>query len=397
MEQTPDEKQIEELLENIKPTSSARLDRRISHAPWTQQAVNRRHFGIATVLVVLVAVSIIAATPQGRAWAQTILRFFERAESNTQPLSTPHSPEPVWGLSIAEAKDLAGFDVRVPDYLPPGYGLKTVIFNPQNGAVIQLYEFSPRQAGESFALIQSHTNPTELIGSDATVEMMEIGGIPVEYVNGTWLAAAGSVTEQWIAGQSVNTFHWQSGGFYYTLQFWVDDTFSPAYLSKQDMITEIEIVMGLRTSWPDKVNLNNLTSYEDVERAAGFDILTPSVLPEGFVLSHGAYEPENQRVVLIYRSKDGSSEDSLVIFEIAGATPANSWDGFPAGAVETVSIGTTTGTFVRGAIVDDVYDPDFGLSVNWVTDGLFIQVRFTGGSSSAQLDEAILEIARSMR
>jgi hypothetical protein len=101
---------------------------------------------------------------------------------------------------------------------------------------------------------------------------------------------------------------------------------------------------------------------------------------------------------LIYGPEDGSSDDSLVIFEIAGASPANSWDGFPAGAVEMVSIGDTPGTFLRGAVVDDVYDPNFGLSMIWETGGLYIQVRFTGGSSPNQLDETtMLEIARSMK
>jgi hypothetical protein len=347
---------------------------------------------------ILFAVLVLFITPQGRAWAQTLLRFFERAESNTLPLSTPQSPEPIWGLSVAKAEELAGFKVRVPACVPPGYGLKTVIFNPQNGAVIQLYEFSPRQAGESFALIQSPTRPNDLIGSNATVETLDIGGTAVEYVSGMWFSGVGSDTEQWISGQPVHTFIWQEADFYFTLQFLVDETFSPAYLSQQDMTTEIEAVMGLRTSWPDKVNLNYLTSYDAVEKAAGFDILTPSVLPEGFIFNYGVYEPENQRAVLIYRSEDGLSDDSLVIFEIAGATPAVSWDGFPAGSVEAVSIGVTTGTFIRGAIVDSVYDPDFGLSIIWQIDGLYVQVRFTGGGSPVQLEEdAMLAIARSMR
>jgi hypothetical protein len=398
MKQIPDDKQIEKWLENLYPTSSERLDRRLSNAPWTQSAVNRRRLGIATVFIVFVAMSIVAVTPPGRAWAQTLLRFFVRAESNTQPMSTPPSPEPLWGLSIDKAEELAGFEVRVPACVPPGYSLKTVIYNPNNGAVIQLYEFSPRQAGEMFALIQSPTPPNDLIGSDATVETLDVGGTTVEYVSGMWFSGIGSATEQWISEQPVHTFIWQEEDFYFTLQFLLNETFSPAYLSEQDMLTEIEVVMGLRTSWPEAVNLNNLPSYDAVEKAAGFDILTPSALPEGFVFSYGVYEPENQRVVLIHRREDGSSEDSLVIFELAGATPADSWAGFPAGAVETVSIGAATGTFVRGAVVDGAYDPGFGLSVAWQIDGLYIQVRFSGGGSSPQLDETVvLEVARSMK
>jgi hypothetical protein len=439
MKHIPDEKQIEELLENLKPTSSKRLDRRLSNAPWTQRAVNRRRFGITAILFVLVAMSIIAATPQGRVWAQSLLHFFERGDAmpvapvtgGILPTRTPQptyqaelvtispgetdsgaffTPTPattgevgdvVYNLTLEDAQKLAGFAIRVPSVVPAGYDLSEISFDRQTDTVWQIYKFLPYQSGEMFVISQSPENAPITIGQDAAVEQIQVGDVMVEHVAGMWFAVTGASWETWDPNTPLHTFRWEEDGFYFTLQFVVGETFSPAYLSQQNMVAVIEVLMGLRTSMPDEVNLNYLTSYDAVAEAAGFDILTPSVLPEGFVFSHAVYEPENKRVVLIYRPEDGSrysSGASLVIFEIPGATPAVSWDGFPAGAVETVSIGTATGTFLRGAIVNGVYDPDFCLSVIWQIDGLYVQVRFAGGSYPAQLDEdAMLAIARSMK
>jgi hypothetical protein len=157
MKQTPDEKQIEELLENVKPTSSTRLNRRLSHAPWTQHAVNRRRFGIATVLVVLVAVSIVAATPQGRAWARGIIhqignfvitdepsdaeKYVATLQSGT-PTSTANpdwNPELVVSglLTVSQASTKAGFPVYGPVYIPDGYLLSSrdVLFSDSSTTV----------------------------------------------------------------------------------------------------------------------------------------------------------------------------------------------------------------------------------------------------------------------
>jgi hypothetical protein len=431
---------LQEALEEKIPSSEITLWNVVKNRLVTYKKITLRTRRVlrAAFATILVAVLVLFITSQGRAWAQTLLRFFDRGNGMPAPVAgevlPTRTPQPtyqaelvtvapgetdsgsfltpprgttgevgdvVYNLTLEDAQKLAGFDIRVPVAAPAGYQLSEISFDKQTYTVWQIYKFQPYQSGEMFIISQSRENAPITIEQDATVEQIQVGDVPVEHVTGMWFAEQGAAWETWDPNVPLQTFRWEDDGFYFTLQFVLGETFSPAYLSQQDMITEIEVLMGLQTSWPDTVNLNYLTSYEAVEEAAGFDIITPSMLPEGFVFSHGVYEPGNQRVVLIYRPEDGSrysSGTSLVIFEIPGATPAVSWDDFPAGAVETVSIGATTGTFVRGAIVDGVYDPGFGLSVLWETGGLHIQVRFAGGDSPAQLDEAaILEIARSMK
>ena len=61
------------------------------------------------VLAIVAALALLLATPQGQAWAQSVLRFFTRAESDTLPVqpfqltpiptlqaeSTPERPFPL--------------------------------------------------------------------------------------------------------------------------------------------------------------------------------------------------------------------------------------------------------------------------------------------------------------
>jgi hypothetical protein len=91
----------------------------------------------------------------------------------------------------------------------------------------------------------------------------------------------------------------------------------------------------------------------------------------------------------------------LTIFETSPIPEGDepSWDGFPPGAVEEVAIGDTTGIFVRGAIVDEVYDPDAGLSVTWETGGMRISIRFMGTVWNPERleKEQMIAIAESLR
>jgi hypothetical protein len=221
-----------------------------------------------------------------------------------------------------------------------------------------------------------------------------MGDILVEVASGSWYSSTGSNQLEWIDDASAHTFRWQQDSFIFTLQFLVGDTFSPAYLTKEDMQAVVEVVVGVRSELPTKVDLNNLKSVEEVEQVAGFQLLAPTLLPEGFVLERAVYEPENQRAIFIYRPNDtaGSmNHPSLIIFEVLKSDemlPAKYPDDFPAEAIEQVKIGETSGTLTRGAIVDGKYDPSSGLSLHWETNNLSITINYSGSSEhSAQLEK----------
>lgn len=404
-----------------------------------------RFAGVLTMLLVLLVGTVFFLTPQGQVTANNLFQLFRRAESNVLPLptglptesilptSTPFptqiiglqsvpteepgvffTPTPkekteqgtiTYGLTISEAEELAQFAIRAPNSLPSGYRLSEVTFDSQTRAVQQIYKYFPYQSGEMFVLSQEPSQPTDSVGQNAQIDQIQVGDITVEAVNGSWFSAAGSNQEEWINNAPVHTFRWQQDGFTFTLQFLVGDTFSSAYLSKDDMQAVVETVIGTLSAFPESMNLNNLASVEEVEQAAGFQLLAPTLLPEGFALERAVYEPENKRAVFIYRPKDtaGSmNHPSLIIFEIlkdGDTLPAIYPEELPPEAIEQVTIDTASGTLVRGAVVDGTYDPNFGLSLHWETDNLSITINYSGTSSHpAQLEKAdMIEIAEGLQ
>jgi hypothetical protein len=332
------------------------------------------------------------------------------ASAQDYPTNTPvpaptESNDPVGNLSIEEAEQLAGFNLRVPVSLPPGYRLDNVIYHPQTDEVAQFYGFHPYAAGEQFILHQRPSAPGDLVGQSATVEQMTVGGVSVEFVEGSWFGEAGAEAETWQTNSIHHTFRWQQGDFYFTLEILFDDadTWSPAYWNRDAMLALIEIVLGVRAEFPQQINLNNLTSIEQAESAAGFDLLAPVALPEGFVFSRAVFDPQSGIVRLFYQPASGSRDSSgvqLMILEKQGPGQlTETWEGFPQGAVETVTVGSSQATFVRGSMADGVYQADTTLHLVWDTANLSVKVIFsTNAYYPDRLDEAeMIAIAESMQ
>jgi hypothetical protein len=400
--------------------------------------------GLAALLVLLVGV-VFFLTPQGQVTAQNIFQFFRRAQSNVLPLPAGLPTEPILptktpvpmrvaglqpvpsgepnafftptpsgrtilgtttsGLTISGAEELAKYAIRVPKTLPSGYRLAEVMFDSQTQTVQQIYKYFPYQSGELFVLSQGPSQPAETIGQSAEINQIQVGDIPVESVSGTWLNELGSDVEEWVTGVPVQTFRWRQDGFYFALNIRVDDRFSPAYLSEDDMRALLEVIMGIRSALPEDINLNNLTSVEEAEKAAGFHLLAPAFIPEGFTLERVVYEPDNKRAVLIYRPKDtaGSMNNpSLVIYEILKSreTPSTAFqEELPPEAIEQVMIGIASGTYRRGAIENGVYDPDSGLSLSWETNDLCVNINYFNSSSHpSRLDKTdMIKIAEGLQ
>jgi hypothetical protein len=425
-------------------------DRRFHPIP--ARRVNMQKRLLSAGLIVLLAVAAGAAlffTPPGQAFAQGLYQFFTRAEGDSlstsasqptepppptrtaapthiaelqavapagdvadiegYPTATPVVPggpnAPLWNLTLDQAEQLAGYEVRVLASLPPGYRLDNVVYDPQTQEVEQFYGFHPYAAGEQFILHQRPSSPADVIGQSATVEQLNLGGLPVEYVAGSWYGENGAEAETWHPDSIHHTFRWQQGDFFFTLEILFDsaNTWSPAYWTQDGMLAMVEIAMGTRAEYPEQVNLNNLTSIAQAELAAGFDLLVPSTLPEGFVFSRAVFQPESRMVRLFYRPQDGSRDSSgtqLVIVEKLGAGQlAETWEGYPQGAVETVMVGSRQATFARGSMADGFYDPEGSLYLAWDTADLSIKIIYSAPSGyPTRLDrEQMIAIAESMQ
>ncbi len=399
------------------------------------------------IAIAVVAVTIVfLSSPQGQAAASGLLRFFTRASSDSLPLpanvatqalpptitpaptrvlplvnaKTPPAPTPsatplpegsrrqpdgsIWAGSVAEIQPVADFAIRALPNTPPGYALTDVIYLPSGGLVQQIYKYHPYQSGEMFIFSQQTTPAEDVIGQSAVAEQIEIDGMPVEVVQGSWFTAAGESKPQWAADAPVHTFRWQQDGFTFTLEFWVNEVFSPAYLEPADMQAMVEVAMGKRAAfptYPQRLDLQNL-SLEQAQEQAGYPVAAPSLLPEGFIFSRAAYDPGMAMVVLFYEPADASRHNtgtSLLVFQTPQTSTPTVWDGYPPEALETVEINGYEGLLARGSLVDNRYQADAALFLEWTTERLKITVRFYASDTSAPrlTREEIIAIAESVQ
>ncbi len=390
--------------------------------------------------ILLIVVALLGGTPQGRALAENAFSFFKRALSDVQPLSaagpteaaintrtpastfipeivpfnpadnptdglqTPTSSPEIHtggmlnGLSLEAVQSLAGYPLRVPSQLPEGYRFVSANLDQETQAVNQIYQFFPYQAGEMIVINQAPLEhspvATELVGQSATILPFSLGETVGEYVEGTWLNQYGTTQQEWYNHAPPYTFAWQDELYRYTVRFFVGDDFSPAYLTRQQMMDFLEVYFGAKSGLTDGINLNYLTDLTQAEDLAGFHILFPQAIPGGFEFSHAVYEPQNKRLILKFVPVAADRETggvSLVILEMPAAalTEENNCD---------VSAGNTQAVSIIGAAGCLSMTGDTSASLHWRSDDVEISLLYQSSTSNpVRLGEAqLLEIARSM-
>jgi hypothetical protein len=239
-------------------------------------------------LFVLAVAAIFFATPQGRAWAGSLLRFFERAENDTLPLPSDYPPievvptrpsaptqilglqaatpaarsEPTQapqtgtgipdpasildaGLKVKEVEDQAGFDLLEPAWLPEVLTFAGASFDPDAGIARIFYRYlEPFGLRENPDPIMTNglvlreepfqtTDDCELcgvVGASAAIETVQIGEVWGEYVEGVWKYTDDGLV--WESDPYLKTMRWQSDGMAFEL----------GYMGPPDTVTEDEMI-----------------------------------------------------------------------------------------------------------------------------------------------------------
>ena len=247
----PDENEIESMLRRFKPEPSPRFHQRMQTAPWHRSrhahgpnregrwlSPPRLVWGLVIVLVVSLLGAVILIPPV-RAIARQIIYSFISAPSNQIEIqATLSSPGDLFNytdpsnftLSLDEAQSLAGFQVRQILPIPAGLTLVGARYDPDYHALTILY----RDAHFSLFLTQrtlGNSQDVFSIGQAATVEVVKIGVIQAEYVQGGWKAistqpapenqARGNlinITATWDSTLPQSTLRWQAGGIAYEIR-----------------------------------------------------------------------------------------------------------------------------------------------------------------------------------
>ena len=335
MKHIPDEKQIEELLENFTPNTSRRLDQRLSNAPWTPRAVARRRVINITAIAALTFALLVAATPQGRAFAQNVLRYFVRTENDTRPvptltLATPNatnvdSPNLLSGThlpfeetcgdiyyarcSMNEIRAMVAFPVN-----ELGKTVEDITFVGATGGPAQVILVYMGKSVNGLLMLSvgpvtaAEQRPLQVAAS-AKVEPVSINGMAGEYVQGAWDSVGANNGVSWTADPFVQTLRWEVDSVGYTMTFHAAkntgillDKSAMLYMA-ENMTMKVEAIVS-----PPAPPLE----VQDISQQAGFTVVEPGWVPEGYVFSNAAYIPAQNTACLYYNYGTGNLPEMAI-------------------------------------------------------------------------------------
>src|SRR5687768_8475433 len=299
-----------------------------------RQRLQRTAFAIL-IMVILLTIALI--TPQGRAFAQSILQFFVRTESDSLPVPTepvnwvemtpgvvhPTStalppmavfaddcgdlPEPT--CSVEQIREKVDFTVKELHNIPEGMYFIGATGGPDS--VFLKYEFENHSGGLSIFEERWAGKPaqgTSEVGASAIVETVQIDDLAGEYFRGSFVMQAGESETTWDPNFQAETLRWVDNDISYTLQY--DFTFQMP-LGKEGVVALAESMTtepvaklpmpGTATPETEVWTLGEMytLSIPDAEALAGFKLLLPPHLPE-FLSLYGARYHMDTKVVNVY-------------------------------------------------------------------------------------------------
>ncbi len=341
MKYIPNEKQIEELLEGSLPKPGKRLEKRLSAAPWTPRAVVRRRSASVVISAVMMIALLIAATPQGRAFAQSILRYFVRVETvavptantelipaETEVVETKPAPISVEGCgtilsphcSADEVRSLVGFPIRELDVNLTQLRLVGATTVGQNGVAF-VYQGEIGTLNFTQVPVEHDIAQQWRVGSSALVEAVAIGNVWGEYVRGGWfglgLVEEGAVN--WEDTAALQTLRWEEDGIQYTL--WFASAKTDDGIPNLDKSALVELADNLKTPSESTAPTPKPT-LKEVEALTGFTITEPVNLPTGLTLTKAVYSSQYNAACLYYHNDADTNLPAVTLFESNWALPA---------------------------------------------------------------------------
>jgi len=208
-----------------------------------QRRIPRFAFAISLVVILL---TIFFITPQGRSFAQSVLQFFNRAESTTFPLddsqiitgdpdeSAPTALPPVPLISVAEAEAQLGFDIAELPFVPEGVNYLGVRLYGNHARI----EYAVPGFGGHLAIMQSqegyYESDWDNVPANAVIPV-KIGDLDGEFVQGTFVVYPGETSATWEPDAAILRLRWVNNGVWFEITKH-GDVESIEYLDKAGMI-----------------------------------------------------------------------------------------------------------------------------------------------------------------
>lgn len=225
--------------------SIATTPKRGSHMNTRITFSNRLRFAAFITAALVISASLFLAVPQGRAWAQSVLHFFTRAESDAlpvqpfqlHPIPATITPDPAdinnATLTVSEAARQAGYTVLEPSSLPAALSFVGATYDAGKNTVRLFY----RDADMNGVVLREQPfqqiDDCDLcgkVGASASVEGVSIGSASGEFAEGVWkLTDNGPV---WEPDPYLKTLRWQANGMAFEL----------LYMGSPDTVTKADVI-----------------------------------------------------------------------------------------------------------------------------------------------------------
>jgi len=204
---------------------------------------------IATLMVIALLIAAFL-TPPGRAFAQTVFRFFTRAESKerslppeqvpsseeAQAISTVEAPAPF--ISVSDAERLAGFDAKELPSTPKGFEIVGAMAIEGNISI----QYQAQGNGGQL-VINETTNgfvESEWDQSPAdAITQIKVGELNAETVQGAFVVYPGETVAKWNPDAPILRLRWVEDGIWFEMTKF-GNVESIEYLDQDGMIALAE-------------------------------------------------------------------------------------------------------------------------------------------------------------
>jgi hypothetical protein len=379
---------------------------------------NRTQRLVLLVLTVIVVLTTSLITPRGRAFAQDILQFFKRADSNVLPLpadqiistegveNIPTAEPPAPLISVAEAEKSAGFNAQELPSVPQGFTFAGAMGNPGGISI----EYQVQGNGGQLIINESTNGFMQTEWDQAPVEaisQVKVGDLDAEMVQGAYVVYPGETSARWNPDVPIIRLRWIEDGIWFEMAKY-GGVESIAYLDGPGLI---KLAESLTNNPDDPFTLD----VKVAESLAGFDVLEPAWLPEALSFKGAAFEAKQwerkqNTVKLFYNFSSekygpGLESNGIVLTQqpIQAIEECEICDFVGTDAeVEKVQIGNTTGEYVVGVWKADKagnwvweYEP-YLQTLRWQENKMAFEILYMGPPEEVTKD-TLIAIAKSLK
>lgn len=290
---------------------------------------NRKRVAFISALTLLAVLGMIFILPQGWAWAKNFIRFFlptkdqiaiptqnsvnlvEITPGVMQPTLTPASSwKPAFAetcgelfaprCSVEQIQQLVSFQVKSIAVVPAGLQFIGATGGPEGVTLIY-------QRNDPYSIISltqspmlTEENQTVLVGSSAVVEEILINSVDGEYVKGGYFHLGGDTETHWDPSAELQSLRWEENGILYTITLTGSNDFTPQMLDKIGLTNLATSLTDQVTPIANELDVVEMKSISEAEQEAGFEVIEPSWIPEGYLFKYASYIDESKTICLVY-------------------------------------------------------------------------------------------------